>query len=495
MRKSWLGLLLVPLAIAAGAAWWLQQQGVTPRALAPYVERRSSGHNAVIEWVGTTLAQTLQVLDRGRPGLPGVAPAALGAQAAGTPAPAGRVVLVGSSQEAHQAFAAALPGDVITFLPGTYRFAPPAPQALRPGAVGRPITVRAISPGSVLIEMNTVEGFLVAAPFWTFENLAIRGVCADHHSCEHAFHVVGKAHSFAAINNTITDFNAHFKINGDGGAFPDRGRIESNTLNNTSVRRTANPVTPIDIVAASGWRVRGNLISDFIKGEGDRISYGAFAKGGGSANVFEHNAVLCEHRLQGQPGQRVGLSLGGGGTGKEYCRDRRCITEQDRSELRGNLVAACSDAGIYLNRAAASVLLHNSVIDTAGVQLRQAETSASAEGNLVDGAIAMRDGALLHDGDNLVSPIAYAYAGYHPLRSIFGAAAAFDFSWDGAAPRRAAGAAQAPAEVPAKGGAERGSESGAERRDLCGSMRAQPSVYGAFEDYRACITPRKAGPG
>ena len=471
-------LILFPLALAGAGAWYLQQQGVTPRALAPYVERRSLGHNPTIEGIGRFLARTLHWLDRGEPSLPGALPAGLGAQPGATPAPPGRVVLVGSSDEAHQAFAAALPGDVITFLPGTYRFAARAPAALRPGAEGSRVTVRAITPGSVIIEMNAVEGFLVHAPFWTFENLVIRGVCGEHASCEHAFHVVGKAHSFAAVNNTITDFNAHFKINGDGGAFPDRGRIEGNTLSNASVRRTSNPVTPIDIVAASGWKVERNLISDFIKGEGDRISYGAFAKGGGAGNVFSHNAVLCEHKLGGHGGQRVGLSLGGGGTGKDYCRDRRCITEQDGSELSGNLIASCSDAGIYLNGAAATVMLHNSVIDTAGVQLRYPVTSACAEGNLIDGAISTRDGAVLRAADNLSAPIAYSYAGYHRLRNLFADSAAFDFSWDGEAPRRAAPVS-----------------SGAPTHDLCGNARAQAPAYGAFEDFQACLQPRKASPG
>lgn len=463
-------LALLGCAGLAAGVLFLQAQGVTPRALAPYAERRSSGHNAIIEGTGTAIAQALQALDRGRPGLPGSLPPGFGAQAGARATPPGKVVLVGSSDEAHQAFAAALPGDVITFLPGTYRFAPRAPQALRPGAEGKPITVRAIEPGTVLIEMNATEGFLVDAPFWTFENLSIRGVCAQHRVCEHAFHVVGKARGFTALNNTITDFNAHFKINGDAKDFPDQGRIEGNTLTNASVRVTANPVTPIDIVAASGWIVRRNLISDFLKGGGDRISYGAFAKGGGSDNLFEQNALLCEHKLQGQPGQRVGLSLGGGGTGKDYCRDRRCITEQDRSELRNNLVAACSDAGIYLNNAAASRLVHNSVIDTAGVQLRHAATSATLEGNLVDGAIHVQGGALLHGADNLTSPIAYAYAGYHPLRALYESAGALDFAWDGAAPRR--------------------SNPGGPERDLCGAVRKQPAAYGAIEDFGACLAAR-----
>ncbi len=41
--------------------------------------------------------------------------------------------------------------------------------------------------------------------------------------------------------------NAHFKVNGSGGAYPDFGVIEGNTLRNGSVRDTGNPVTPVDL--------------------------------------------------------------------------------------------------------------------------------------------------------------------------------------------------------------------------------------------------------
>jgi hypothetical protein len=104
--------------------------------------------------------------------------------------------------------------------------------------------------------------------------------------------VVGDAHHFAAVNNLMVDFDAHFKINAEHGRFPDHGLLESNTLRNNSIRMTFNPVTPVDLVAASHWVIRRNLISDFIKGDGDRISYGAFAKGAGSDNLMEQNVVL-----------------------------------------------------------------------------------------------------------------------------------------------------------------------------------------------------------
>ncbi|WP_426194701.1 chondroitinase-B domain-containing protein [Massilia sp. DWR3-1-1] len=463
-------LLLLSLGSALIA---LDAEGVMPRVLAPYIERRSQGHNPVIEAGGRWAGAWLMAQDRGAPappelsGMPGLPMPPL-AQSA-VPAAAGAAVLVATSEEVLAAIARAEPGDTITLLPGTYRFTNKI-NVSRPGQDGRPVTVRAIDAGSVLIETGAVEGFKISAPFWRFENLSLRGVCSQDSECEHAFHVVGAAHHFVALGNTILDFNAHFKINAENRIFPDNGLIEGNTLSNSRPRRTANPVTPIDLVTASGWVVRSNVISDFIKAEGDRISYGGFFKGAGTDNVFEQNIVLCEHHLRGLPGQRVGLSLGGGGTDKELCRDRRCVTEQDRGVIRANLIASCSDVGIYINSAAGSIIAHNTLVDTSGIDVRFPETSATVDGNLVDGPIRSRDGGVVRENDNRSTPPVYAYFGYHPVRALFRTPAAFDFAWkDGAgvAPRRAGGVVPAPP-------------------DLCGMVRPLLTAYGASEDFAAC---------
>ena len=461
-----LGCCLLGLIGAAAGALFLEAKGVTPRALAPYVQKRSSGHNSTIVGIGMWSEATLMRLDRGAPGTALAAFPGIGAQTAITPAPFGKERLVGTVDELRAAIGSAQPGDVITILPGAYRIARGSVAIERPGRENAPIVVRARLPGSVRIEVDATIGFAVSAPYWRFENLALRGVCGQHQYCEHAFQVTGGGHHFAARNNTLVDFNAHFKINGVAGRFPDAGLIEANTLRNDSVRETATPVTPIDIVAASGWTVRRNLIADFVKGYGDRISYGAFAKGGGGGNVFEQNAVVCEARLRGASGQRVGLSLGGGGTGRQYCRDGRCIVEQEGSVLRSNLVASCSDDGVYLNNAAATRFEHNTIIDTGGVQVRFAGSSADIEGNLVDGAIRSSDGGVLRLLDNRSTGIARLYAGYHPVRALFVNAGEFNFAWDGAAPRRSA-----PTSAP----------------DLCGKPRPAQPAYGAFEDFAPCL--------
>jgi hypothetical protein len=464
-------LLALPgLAAAIAALLYLQGQGIAPRTLAPYIEKRSSGHNPIITGTGEWLGATLLGLDRPGPAATALPPLSVGAQpvAAAQESALARK-LVGSGEEARRAIAAAAPGDAIVFLPGTYRIRGDV-VVNRPGAPGAPIVVRAEQPGTVTIEFDAGEGFRVSAPHWRFENLAIRGACAHQEFCEHAFHVVGGAHHFAAVNNTITDFNAHFKINAEDGLFPDAGLIEGNTLGNSAPRETRGPVTPIDLVAASDWTIRRNLVTDFIKAGGDQVSYGAFAKGAGARTLFEQNVVLCEQRLQGFPGQRVGLSFGGGGTGKPYCRDRKCITEQDQGVMRANLVASCSDVGIYVNAGARTKVLDNTLLDTAGVHVRFPESSAEIDGNLVDGAISERNGARLRLGDNLATPIALLYLGYHPLRKLYAAPEGLDFSWREAAPRR---------------------EATAPSLDLCGTARKDAQRYGAFEDFAACLAPRR----
>lgn len=479
--------------LAAGGAfeWAVTGIGVPPRRLAPYVERRAAGHDPAIVYAGKLISQALVALDRGRqevhgplpvpaaadrraprPVAAGVPPTTAPVAAADAAPPAvttsGTSVYVATTEEAVRAITRARPGDVITFVPGTYRFRGPYIDVRRPGAPGAPITVRAERAGSVVLEFDMVEGFLVSVPYWTFENLTIRGVCANDSDCEHAFHVVAGASHFIARGNAIADFNAQFKINASAGSVPDFGVIEDNVLADSRPRQTANPVAKIDLVAASHWRIVGNRISDFVKAQGDGISTGAFAKGGGADNHFERNVVVCEDRLRGLPGQRVGLSLGDGGTGHAYCRDRRCITEQDRSVVASNLIVSCSDDGIYLNRAAQSRIVDNTLLDTGGVVLRFGETSATVTGNLVDGPILAKAGAALHASGNLDTGLVQIYLGWHPVRRLFEDPLALDLRWRGEPPRR--GRAAEPS------------------IDLCGAPRPPRPAYGAFEDIRRCST-------
>lgn len=463
VRRCVLAIVVIAGLAACAASLFVE---VAPRNLAPYIARRAVGHNPAIVYVGNRLARLLNSLDRGA-ALPfDMAPLTIGAQRKSAARAGSGDILVFSSDQARTEIARAKPGAVIVFAPGRYRFEQRSIVASQSGTAAAPIVVRALQPGTVQLDLDMVEGFKVLAPYWRFENLAITGICADHSACEHAFHVVGGADHFTAINNTISNFNAHFKINGVDGRYPDDGLIDGNSLRNTGPRDTGNPVTPIDLVGSSGWTISRNLISDFVKSGGNQVSYGVFVKGAGSHNSIERNIIICEQYVQGQPGQRIGLSFGGGGTDKQACRDRQCITEQSASKMVGNLVSACSDVGIYLNSASESRILHNSLIDTAGIDVRFPTSSALIEGNLVDGAIRSRNGALVRANDNLATPTAQVYIGRHPQRALYRAPARGDFGWTDRAARRAPGSA-APF-------------------DLCGTLRPVAPAYGAFEDFSSC---------
>jgi hypothetical protein len=288
-----------------------------------------------------------------------------------------------------------LPGDIIQITSGTYLLN----QTINLNAAGNnhaPITVRSEMLGTVKLKLNAMEGFKVVAPYWVFENLDIQGVCENDTNCEHAFHVVGKGHSFVLRNNRIYDFNAPLKVNGEAKIYPDNGLVEGNSVYNTRPRETANPVTLLNINSASHWIVRGNLIADFSKVGSNQISYGAFMKGNSSDGIFERNLVLCEMNLPADKGIRIGLSFGGGGTGTEYCRNSDCSTEHTNGTMRNNIIMNCShDVGIYLNKSALTAIYNNLLFNSLGIDVRFDTTSAVIVNNVISGRIKERDGGVV----------------------------------------------------------------------------------------------------
>lgn len=458
---------VVMLLAAGGVAWALQAAGRTPREWAPYLDRRAEKHRwSIVE--GTALV-TRWLIHADRLGPDGalVPPWRLGAdiERSGTP-PAGRIRIASSIEALEAAIATAQPGDVVQVAPGTYRHAGRALSIVRGGTDGAAITLRAARLGDVVIETDAVALFRIQAPHWRFENLEVRGVCADHTWCEHAFHIVGDATNTVIRNNRLADWNAHIKINGEGGRFPDGGLVQGNTLTNTQPRRTTNPVTPIDLVAANGWSIQENFIADFVREGGGNPTYGAFVKGAGEHNVLTRNVVLCEWKLRGRQGQRVGLSIGGGGTGEIFRRDGgRSGFEHMNGLIRDNLIAFCSDVGVYVNRAPRSSVIHNTLLDTAGIDIRFPESSASVVANFVDGPIRSRDGGVLRIHANVTAPLLGLFVGYHAPRAYFVAPASLDLTWN---------------EPPER------TEEGDREMDLCGRMRPAKPFPGAFEDFSAC---------
>ena len=316
-----------------------------------------------------------------------------------------RKIAVQGSKELIAAIKKAEPGDMLTLAPGVYKIKTYNIEIARSGTPHLPINVKAERLGQAVVELNSLEGFLVSAPFWIFENITFKGTNPSHDQGEHAFHITGKAKGFVLRNCRLQDFNAMIKANGTRNKngqrhFPDNALIENNSFFNTTIRNTSHPVTFIDVVGPDNWIVRGNFIADFAKGEGDTISYAAFVKGNASGTIFENNLVIGEYRHTG--GVRVGLSFGGGGTGKPYFRDDKTDVEHTGGIMRNNVIMYCKDAGIYLNRAADTLISHNLLYKTMGIDVRFPQSTARIENNLLSARISDRDGGSSIRSNNLM---------------------------------------------------------------------------------------------
>jgi hypothetical protein len=401
-----------------------------------------------------------------------IALASLSAVLAGSAPAAAREVPVSDLPGLRAALADARPGDVITLAAGRYDV-DASLQCVTAGQASAPIVVRSASPLAAQLRVTTPEGFKVSAPFWRFEGLDVGGACADHDVCEHAFHLYGEADGTVIRGNSLHDFNAQIKSNGmptgPGGAYPDDVVVEYNEIFDATPRDTANPVTKIDVVGGRRWVIRGNFIHDFTKAGGDNTSYAAFLKGDSREGLMERNLVYCTTAAPGSIETRVGLSLGGGGTAPEFCEDGLCTAEHEDGLLRNNVIARCSDVGIYVNKGARTRIHNNTLYQTSGIDVRFTATSADVGNNLLDGRIRTRDGATLTSGINLeeVAAVYLETAWVNPMAGDFRQLGDVSMFLDRGDPL---------ADVP---------------DDYCGRLRTGPYDLGAIEyDQVACDTRR-----
>ena len=304
--------------------------------------------------------------------------------------------VLASADDIVAAVDAARAGDVLEIAPGRHAL-PKTLYTRRGGRADAPITLRAAVAGTVMLEVRSDEGLVVAHPYWIFENLAWRGLCRADDECEHALHIVGAARSTVVRNNHFADFSAHLKINGHSEQWPDDGLLQFSTLANTRPRSGSRPVALVDLVGASGWQLLDNHVEVFVKDGGDGVSYGMFMKGGGERGRIERNVMVCTPKAVAQPGLRVGISIGDGGTGAPYCRDKRCDTEHAAALVANNVIAHCNDAGIDIAKGRAARVLHNTLVNTQGVLLRNPPADARVSFNLLDSAVRARSGTRLTD--------------------------------------------------------------------------------------------------
>lgn len=327
--------------------------------------------------------------------------------------PNGTIVNVSNSSGLSNAIANAVPGHVITLAPGNYTIA----QKINLNASGTaslPIVIRAAQLGQAMISVDAgsgyAEGFVVNAPYWIIENLDIQGTCASgsHSFCEHAVHIKGNADNLVVRNNYLHEFNAMIKgsgnpVSGSFSVFADDVVIKGNRLQNASARMTSNPVTFIDINGGKRWKIQENRIADFSKGAGDMVSYGAFLKGNSRDGLFEKNLVVCSKNHSGNT--RIGLSFGGGGnlpaTNNPVCESSDCTTLHTNGIMRNNIVINCSDTGIYLNLSAQTKVYNNTLINTNGIDVRFANSSAEIRNNVSNSTARIRDGGTMTTANNV----------------------------------------------------------------------------------------------
>lgn len=369
-----------------------------------------------------------------------------------------RPIRVATPEELQQAMQQAGPGSVIELQPGIYPHLHDL-KTQRAGLATAPIIVTVAHPGSAVLQFEGGEGFKVAHAYWIFENLDIRGICAAHSECEHAFHIYGPARGVVVRNNHITDFNAQIKVNGADGQWPDYGLMQYNTVGNTTPRDTTRPVTPFDLVGANGWIVADNAVSNFVKADGNHVSYGLFMKGASHGGRIERNLLICSAREISRTGARVGISMGGGGTGTAFCRDTRCDTEHSEGIVANNIIAHCNDVGIDVNRSNQILIAHNTLINTAGISLRNPISSADIEANLFEGRIYARDGALQNLAENQIGKVSNYFADSDRL----------DLAWRDTPPQVTPSARVS--------------------NDFCQRQRGNTTLPGAFDSTQRCSLP------
>lgn len=302
--------------------------------------------------------------------------------------------IVNTSEQLAYAFSSALPGSKIILSPGVYNIR--RLDTNTSGLKDSPISVESMYPHQAIIKSNTSEAISVRHSYWLFKGLVLLG--GD--KSDNAFHIAGNADYVVLENNRIIDFNSSIKVNGEHGGFPDYGLVVNNNIFNKSVRNTDLPVSLIDVVGGEGWHIIGNYVANFSKGLGDRISYGMFLKGNSKRGVFEKNLVVCGEQYS--TGPTIGISLGGGGSGHEFCMDKYCSLEHSDGVIVNNVILNCSDVGIYINKSANTLIESNTLLMTMGIDVRFPESNATVVNNIISGGLRKRDGAKIDQDNNVL---------------------------------------------------------------------------------------------
>lgn len=289
----------------------------------------------------------------------------------------GNVISVTDTATLKQAFLDVKAGQTVYLAGGVYELNKPLSTALD-GTESNPITLTA-SPHSKII-VNSDVGLKIKHSHWLIRGVRFFGECEFHSLCEHAIQLVGGVSNVKIAHSSFVDFNAHIKSNGIQAnqdaprEFPQNIIITNNHFTNNSIRNTGNPVTPIDIVGGESIQILNNFIADFAKSGGNKTTYGAFLKGGGSNGVIKGNVVACVDKLPVKQIEdiRIGLSLGGGTTGVGVCQSSDCNYEHERGVIEDNTIINCVyDPAIFINKVSHSTVKNNKLLNSHIIQVKQ----------------------------------------------------------------------------------------------------------------------------
>lgn len=368
-----------------------------------------------------------------------------------SPALAARID-VSTAEELRTAMGAALAGDEIHLAPGVYAFTRQL-RTQNDGSPGAPIRIIGDDVSQTRLDFVSVEGLVFYNSDWELINVWVNGACQGNERCEAGIGVKQGAFRFLMRGCRISNWIQHLKSARDPVSEVEDASVLANEFYND------RPIdgTPIDVVGGKRWHIADNYLHDY---GGNGISYGIFIKGSTSDSIIERNLVIGAHDRP-TTGTIVGISLGGGGTGAQFCPDGDCARncEDRRSIVRNNIVAHCTDACFHTKRSCDGAFLNNLGTDCGiglQIQINGTEGPVRIENNLLDGRITGGDNR--SESQNLlrVGPM---------LSDIYSDPSGYDFSV-GADPSAALGqGTDILGDVPA---------------DYCSSPRTSPLDLGPF---------------
>src|SRR3546814_11478006 len=91
---------------------------------------------------------------------------------------------------------------------------------------------------------------------------------------------------------------------------------------------------------------------------------------------------------------------------QRFWRNNSCTNEHYDGVARSNVIIDCpNDVGIYLNKSKGTLIHNNALINTRGIDVRFAGTSALIVNNVIDGRILARSGGQYSQSNNIVEDL------------------------------------------------------------------------------------------